>query len=323
MSPRQITWRRLVPGVVGSSVILLGALAVLVFARVGSLRGDTYRLYVLADEARGVIKGTEIWLAGQKVGIVQGVAFRPVTADTTGRLAVELEVLRRYQNAIRRDSRVEFRAGGTPIGATIVAIDVGSPGSPLAREGDTLARAPQIDPDSIRSELSLAIQQLPGLLQDIQAMSAELHRNLVRGELATATGATGDHAPAMSILAKRTGRLAERMATGRGTIPLLIRDHELGEHARQAAARADSLLEIAGSGHGLLGRLRGDTALIAALTDVRNQITIVQREIDEERGTVGRLAHDSVLVHQLHELQANLTATIADAKRKPGRYITF
>ena len=151
---RPIAWRQLVPGVVILAVIIIAALAVLVFARVGALHGDTYRLYVLSDDARGVISGTEVWLAGQKIGAVREISFRPVTSDSLGRLAVALDILDRYKPTIRGDSRAEFRSGSTPIGATIVSITIGSPDQPVLDADDTIPRAVQIDPDSVRAALS-------------------------------------------------------------------------------------------------------------------------------------------------------------------------
>lgn len=64
-SPQHRTgWRGLLPGTIIVVVIAALTVAVLVYARVGRLHGDTYRLYIRTDAARGVIKGTEVWLAG-------------------------------------------------------------------------------------------------------------------------------------------------------------------------------------------------------------------------------------------------------------------
>ncbi|MBX6331888.1 MAG: MCE family protein [Gemmatimonadaceae bacterium] len=309
MPPRRLTWRALLPGLIAIGVLAAGALAVLVFARVGSLRGPTYRLYVRADEARGVIDGTEVWLAGQKVGVVSGVAFRPVSSDTLGRLIVALDVLRRYRAGIRRDSRVEFRAGGTPIGATIVAVHVGTPRSPIAAPGDTLSRAPQIDTDSVRAQLSLAVQTLPELLADVQTMSAHLQHNVARVH-----PPPGDRALSAEVVASEARRLGERITNGRGTLPLLIRDDATRAQGERLIARADSLLRLARE-HGLPARLERDTVLVAALARVRNAIAVIHARMVEERGTAGRLVYDDTLARQLRALEANIDTTIQSLAR--------
>jgi ABC-type transporter Mla subunit MlaD len=313
MPPRRLTWRALLPGLVAIGVIVVGALVVLVFARVGSLRGPTYRLYVRADEARGVIDGTEVWLAGQKVGVVSGVAFGPVSSDTLGRLVVALDVLQRYREGIRRDSRVEFRAGSTPIGATIVAVHVGTPRSPIAAPGDTLPRAPQIDADSVRAQLSLAVQTLPELLADVQTMSTHLQHNVAR-----VRPPPGDRALSAEVVASEARRLGERITDGRGTLALLIRDDALRAQGERSIARADSLLRVAGE-HGLPARLQSDTALVAALTSARNAIAVIHARMVEERGTVGRLVYDDALARQLRALEANIDTTIRSIARAPTR----
>jgi phospholipid/cholesterol/gamma-HCH transport system substrate-binding protein len=303
LPPRPLYWRQLVPGIGIIAVIGISAVAVLVFARVGALRGDTYRLYVMADEARGVIEGTEVWLAGQKVGVVDGVEFRPVTADTLGRLAVALDVLTSVQPAIRRDSRAEFRNGATPIGATIVAISTGSPRSPVLQPHDTLPRAPQIDPDSVRSALSAAASQMPGLLDDAQALIAGFRRAL--GPIPVRGAATLDS------IADRTRTLTPPADSSTGTIAHINSDTAMHARAKRIAANISALRNAADSG-GTLGRTRNEPALDDALVDVREKISTIRRQIEEERGTAGRLAHDHALVHQLRILEARLRPATTD-----------
>ena len=48
-------------------------------------------------------------------------------------------------NLMRTDSRVEFKPGGTYIGAQVVALSVGFASAPVLRPGDTLTRVSVID----------------------------------------------------------------------------------------------------------------------------------------------------------------------------------
>lgn len=301
--PRSLTWRQLVPGMTIIGTVVAAAAAVLVFARVGSLHGDKYRLYVLADEARGVIEGTEVWLVGQKVGVVDGVEFRPVTADTLGRLAVALDILTRYQSAIRGDSRAEFRNGSTPIGATIVSISTGSADSPMLEANDTLPRAPQIDPDSVRAALSSAASQIPDLLDDAERLIAGFRRAL---------GPTrGDSVATLSTIAARADRLARHLESGTGTLPLLASDTAMQQRVRRIVSNAGALLRAADSGS-TLSHLVNDSALGRKLADVHREIGVIRTQLEEERGTAGRLAHDHALLRQLRLLETRLSALAGD-----------
>ena len=67
-------------------------MVILIFGRVGTLHGKKFRLYVTSDAARGLIKGSEVWLDGQRVGLVKSIAFgRPRRPKE--RLVLALDVL--------------------------------------------------------------------------------------------------------------------------------------------------------------------------------------------------------------------------------------
>ncbi|HET7550991.1 MAG TPA: MlaD family protein [Gemmatimonadaceae bacterium] len=296
--PRPLAWRQLVPGVVILAVITLAALAVLVFARVGALHGDTYRLYVLSDDARGVISGTEVWLAGQKIGAVRDISFRPVTSDSLGRLAVALDILDRYKPAIRGDSRAEFRSGSTPIGATIVSISIGSPGKPMLEADDTIPRARQIDPDSVRAALSSAASQIPALLDDADTLIHTFRRAL--------GSSAGDSTPRLGVIADRLTRLARRMDAGGGTISRFASDTLVTRRMDRISDRARALMGALDSSDNTLGRAVNDSAISRAIADVRSDIDTLRAQLTEERGTAGRILYDDAILRQLRLLQDRL-----------------
>jgi ABC-type transporter Mla subunit MlaD len=295
---RPLTWRQLVPGIVIISGIVLAALAVLVFARVGALHGDTYRLYVLADDARGVIGGTEVWLAGQKIGAVHDIAFRPVTNDSLGRISVALDILDGYRSAIRGDSRAEFRSGSTPIGATIVSISIGSPKEPELEANDTIPRAVQIDPDSVRAAFSSAAGQIPVLLKDADGLVHAFRRAL--------GPSAGDSATRLTVIADRLTRLARHMDEGDGTLGRLASDTIVTRRLDRIAARNRALAEVLDAPDNTLGRLANDSALSRAVADVRRDMDTLRVQLEEERGTAGRLLFDDAIRRELQHLQDRL-----------------
>ncbi|HEU4643785.1 MAG TPA: MlaD family protein [Gemmatimonadaceae bacterium] len=316
MPAHRLTWRRLVPGLLALAALIVGAGSILAFARVGALRGDSYTFQVLAGNAGGVLKGTEVWVSGHKVGVVRGVDFRPPSSDTLARLAVRVQVLRRYQEIIRHDSRVTFHSGGTPIGASIVAIEGGSPRSPMLGDEDTIRATPWVDTDSLRTELELVARQLPLVLRDARAAGAGIERAL--GRLDTATS---DGRPAVRMLTGDVRRFASPRGTG--TLPRLLHDRALRARARSAMADARSLLAPDTEAEGTLARLRSDSLLLRRLASVREELASIRASLAEEHGTAGRLASDAALERELGALQENIDSTIADVKRHPGRYVGF
>jgi ABC-type transporter Mla subunit MlaD len=86
-------------------VIVGICVATLKYARVGALHGDRFRLYAVVGAARGALKGTEVWLMGQKIGKITDIHFRsPSESDTSTRVLVEMEVLEKYRQAMHQDA---------------------------------------------------------------------------------------------------------------------------------------------------------------------------------------------------------------------------
>src|SRR6266540_7519685 len=119
-------WSDLRIGLIGAGVIAALDVFILLFARVGEMHGDKVTLYVVTADATGVLKGTDIWLAGQKIGQVQDVRFRPVSADTSERILIEAEILAERLSPIRRDTRAQIRPGKSMIGVPVVYLSGGS-----------------------------------------------------------------------------------------------------------------------------------------------------------------------------------------------------
>src|SRR3954468_23223060 len=110
---RRLVWADVRGGLVALLVLAAISIATLKYARVGALHGDRIRLYALTGEARGIMKGSEVWLLGQKVGLVTDIRFQPPsTSDTASRLLLAMEVQSQYADAIRRDAVAQIRPGG-------------------------------------------------------------------------------------------------------------------------------------------------------------------------------------------------------------------
>src|SRR5437016_12096438 len=100
--PHQLHWRELAGGIVAVVAIALLTIVDLVFARVGALHGKKVTLYVVTDEAPGVLPGTDVWLPGEQEGLVKDVSFRPPTADNSERLIITTELLQDALPSVRR-----------------------------------------------------------------------------------------------------------------------------------------------------------------------------------------------------------------------------
>src|SRR5262245_2688022 len=168
--PRPLRWRQLVPGVVITALIGIAVFAVLTRARVGGIRGHTVRYYTAVASARDVLKGTEVWLDGQKAGLVYDVRLGPVTVDTSKRLVVALDILDQPARNLRRDSRADVRPGGTLIGAPVIYISSGTPHAEPLAVGDTIQGWSSKEIDLFGTANNFAKNELPALFADLRSL---------------------------------------------------------------------------------------------------------------------------------------------------------
>jgi phospholipid/cholesterol/gamma-HCH transport system substrate-binding protein len=317
---RRHGWKDLSIGLLSLAGIVAVALFILVYGRVGRLRGKTVTLYVTTDAARGVISGTEVWLDGQKVGLVKGVSFQPPSVDPSQRLVITLDVLDRARASLRLNSQVDIRAGTSLIGDQVIYLTSGTPQAREVADGDTIHAARQNDTEQAASDVALASREFPGIIENVKLLAAQLQT--AQGTL----GAFGTdmHAPEMTSVRMRSTRLLSRIFNSDGTIALAMRDTStLRRRAALAMAQADSLRALLGSNDHSLGRFRRDSTLMPEIQRVRTELANVQRLATSPTGTVGRVRTDSILVRNVHRDMAALDSLFADVKKHPFRYLVF
>jgi ABC-type transporter Mla subunit MlaD len=312
-------WKDLKIGIIAAGAVLAASLAVLMFARVGALRGETFRLFVRAGAARGLMRGSEVWVAGERVGRVSDIQFLPPAAGADPLLIV-IDVLERHRQAIRRDSRAQIQNGGKIIGAPIVSITVGTRGAQMVASGDTIHSRAQADLEGIRARFADAGQQFPAVIADVKRLNQQLRSS--RGTI----GAFGSEGGAVELKAvrARSGRIVNSLSEGRGTLGRLLAARDpLQARAQAALARADSLRQFVASSSVALGRFKRDTTLRATVADVQNELSIVRALLEGARGTAGRLERDRAIVEELTETERQIGAIMEDIRRRPFRYLSF
>jgi phospholipid/cholesterol/gamma-HCH transport system substrate-binding protein len=317
----QTRWSDLPLGIIAACVILLAALATLVYARVGSLHGKTFTLYLTTDAARGVASGTEVWLDGQKVGLVKSVGFRPPSVDPHQRVVLSLDVLESARKQIRQDTHAQIRSGASLIGDQVIALSSGTSGVGGVVSGDTIRSDPQTDVQTLTGDASAAAKSLPGILANVRMLASQLHsaRSTV-GAFTTEGGGVQlerVHAKSSRVLGRLTGA-----GTSRGTLGL-VRSGVLQERAGHAMAEVDSIRALLGSNQHSLGRFRRDSTLVGVVDRVRGELADLQRLANSPRGTIGRARTDTAITANIDRARASMDSLFADLKQHPLRYIVF
>jgi phospholipid/cholesterol/gamma-HCH transport system substrate-binding protein len=308
----------LVPGVVIVAVLAAFTFSVLVFARVGRLRGDTYRLHLLTDAARGVITGTEVWLAGQKVGLVAAIRFVPPGRDTLARLAIELELVEKAQDLIRQDSFGQIRSGGSLIGAPVVYITPGTSRTPALADGDTVAAKPQVDTEGLTSAVALAGRELPAVIREAKRVRDDMRRATSRlSELQDNGGVS------LEVVGSRAAGITRRATSGQGVLPSLMRQRTVSARVSSAMRSVDTIRALLASDTSMLGRFKRDSTLVREIASVRDELSILRGLMAQSRGTAGRMANDEAVTGAIASVEKELARTIEDIKRDPARYVRF
>ena len=317
--PRRTSWSELAVGLVALAVIAGVGLIVLVFARVGTLHGSTFHLYALTAEARGIIRSSEVWLGGQKVGVVKDVHFLPPSASDSNRVLIDMDVLSSAQSEIRLNSTAQVRAGGTLIGAPVVYLSIGTSAARSVKPGDTIRALPQSDMETVTSEFATASRQFPDIISNIKLLDQELHG--VHGAIGAFTAERGGRQ--LERMQYQEARLGARLRESTGTVGLALSQRTLTDRARLAMARADSIRALVASPNTSYGRFRRDSTLFREVADVRNELDIVRAQMRSPEGTLGRIRADSALLQAVADTRREMTLILNDLHQRPLRYIHF
>jgi ABC-type transporter Mla subunit MlaD len=317
--PRRLRWSQLRFGLVCFAAVVILAALILTFGRVGSLRGKTFTLFVRTEEARGVIRGTEVWLNGQRVGLVRNVGFQPLTSTSRDRVVLRLAVLDRAREQIRADSRTQIRSGGSLISSPVVYLHSGTTRARELSDGDTLHSEPSIDVETAGSKAAGAAREIPAILANIRVLSSQLKT------VESPFGALrGDVMPRVSMVRLNASRLVDRLSSSAGIIGLAFSDtSEIARRAQHALAGVDSLREFLASAQGSFGRFRRDSTLLHEIAQLRDEMSVLRALATNTSGTVGRFRADSAYRQSLNSAFQQLDSLFVDLRKHPLRYIAF
>jgi hypothetical protein len=315
--PRQIHWRELTIGIIAVAVIAVLTLATLVFARVGALHGKKVTLYVVTDDATGVQSGTEVWLGGQKQGVVKEVSFRPASSDTLERLLIRTEFLESALPNVRRSSWASIRPGNSLIGLAVVYITVGSTKSPQLHEGDTVRSRFSSHVADLVTDIRTIMPQVSALTASVKELNAK-----TKSTNGTVGNMRAHGFPKMPEVIERMSRLTEKSTSGNGTVGLASRTH-LMVRASRAMAAADSIRTLVSTNKGSLGRFRRDTTLATKAKGVLAELDKLSAFAASPAGALEATHPDSSLTRELSRTRLLLAELIRDLKKHPLRYIAF
>jgi phospholipid/cholesterol/gamma-HCH transport system substrate-binding protein len=311
---KALTWRSVSGGIAALAGLLLLVFLVLTYARTGRVRGDKFRLYVAVPDASNVLKGSDVWLNGQRVGTVARIEFAPASVSAEERVIIATDVQERVREHIRLDSRASLQTGGTIIGAPVVYLTSGTPTHRVVAEGDTIRGVGKSDFEIAASRATEAVEDLPAIVADAKVIMANAK---TAGARLRAIAREGGR----SSFGAQSSRLMQKLSSDRGSAGRIMRDQDMRRLARHTMAAGDSLRTLLSSRTDEVGRFRRDSTLSRSVRMLRDDVAALRTMSRDPNGSVGRITTDSALVRGLDSLFIELNALMLDLKKNPTRYV--
>jgi len=251
--------------------------------------GEGERVPVVFENVAGLKKGDPVMVSGVRVGRVEGVHL-----ERSGKVTVTLSLAPDVRPHI--DATVSI-APLDLLGAKFIKYWPGVREEPWP-EGRTFIGTQEQELADMASGVATRANELLSNANSFVSpqLSQDLHNTMVATQRA------------MNLLADAQDGAFVKQAT-----------RTLAATER-AMARVDSML---GSGTG--ARIDTLSANLAALTAHLGSATVaidtLLRRMNRGEGTLGRLASDTMMYHDLHELSVSLTALLTDLKEHPDKYV--
>ncbi|MBI1921065.1 MAG: MCE family protein [Geobacter sp.] len=158
--PRFMHLRKKVAVFVVVAALFLVAVVVLI-GRENDLFSPKYELGFTVPKGTGFTRGMPVKLSGFRIGRVKSISL-----NESAQVDIVLQIARKYQKWIRRDSYVKLVKEGL-VGETVVEVSVGSAAQPVLEEHGKLTYVKTKGLDEIADELAEKVKPVLGDIRDI------------------------------------------------------------------------------------------------------------------------------------------------------------
>jgi phospholipid/cholesterol/gamma-HCH transport system substrate-binding protein len=267
-------------------IFVLLAIAVLVFLVLnasGDINPFSKKLHLKArfGDANGLRDGSEVRLAGVRVGKVEQITLLP-PSDVPS--APRVEVL------MTIDSTID-----------------GRPANERIRSDST---AQQGSPSLLGNEMLINITPGTALGQPVQdyAILPSSSSNTVNDFATSGT----DLAQRLSKLSDEINGMVKDVKDGKGTVGRLFSDEALYNNLNATIRETEDVMKEIRSGRGSAGRFINDPALYENANEIASQLRVIAQDLRAGRGTAGRLLTDDELYNRINRTADKLDRSVND-----------
>jgi len=264
-------------------------------------------MYITFTKVEGLNVADGIKINGLRVGSVESLDEQD--ADVTG-VVVAFQLTRGIN--IPKDSYGTISA--VPLGSTYINITLGSSASFLA-DGDTLKG---VDSKSMIDDLQARIEPT---MENVNKALVSLD-STIRKVNATLDEQAQQHiATALREIAQTTQRINGLLEPGKGALAKSL-DH-VESVAGNIRDNNDSIDIFIGNLNKVSRQLASSdlSGVVESLDESINQLNVLLKNINEGKGSLGKLANDETLYKQLNSTTNSLNILLQDLRLHPKRYI--
>ncbi|PWT87679.1 MAG: hypothetical protein C5B55_14400 [Blastocatellia bacterium] len=265
-------------------IFVLVAIAILIFLVLnasGDINPFSKKLHLRArfSDAQGLREGSEVRLAGVRVGKVEKIALLPPSDSPN---APRVEVL------MTIDSKID-----------------GQPANQRIRSDST---AQQGSPSLLGNEMLINIT--PGT-----SVGQPVSDNAILPSSSSNT--VNDFATSGTELAQRLSKLSDEISgivrdvkDGKGTVGRLFNDESLYNNLNATIRETEDVMRQVRSGNGSAGKFLNDPALYNNANDIAVQLRAIAADLRAGRGTAGKLLTDDEFYNRLNRTADKLDRSV-------------
>ncbi len=259
--------------------------------------------YAVYNDVEGMAVGTPVTINGFQVGSVKNISF----LNSTGKLVIKFRVENKFQFSASSTAKI-YEAG--LIGGKAIAIVPSSKNIPLAKSGDTLQAA--ISPgltelvnnklSPLQDKIEAMIVNADTALQNINSILDEPTRNNLKSSVEGFSNSMQEldklGKSLNAIVSGKDGQLTNTMS-------------ELNTASKNLATITSDITDAD------IG------ATLKDLQTVTSSLSNILNNIEQGKGSAGKLLNDDALYNNLSEASKALNLLLEDMREHPKRYVHF
>lgn len=305
-------WRSHLPGV----FILLGLTAVsLTVFFLDTIRRELLEgphIVVVAPEARGLVPGADVWVAGAPAGRVTAVSFGDPTGPEERRVVIRATIFNTAVPYLSRDTRAGISASAL-LAPVVLKLDPLGPARGPFDPADTLFVPPH---ETVERFLALAAEGRT-VVDSLRGLSAALRHRLRDGP-GTVASVQADTAfqGRLAAVSGKAKQIARAFTSDSDILRYLADDSVSAAFGRVSAG----LRSLSADAHGV-AVADSIQALAASLERVSERLEGMDEDLRAGRGTLGRALYDDEIKRQHALLRARLDSLRSDIREDPWRWV--